>query len=274
MFPTCRGGTGNRGVLVASSPSRSRTIEGGARPPERSAGCRLAGASSRSCPAVAPERFDPASSAGRELLAHELVHVAQQRGAAVDPDNLGITPHDSNAEREARAGGAATASPARIAASGNLFDARADIYIMTWESEIVAAVKRRVAKPAPLQSAGRGRKAGPRRQGRGRDGWPGGAPGRLVVRPRGGDQVREDRRAPQLLGDRGHRAAGPGDVHRHDHRRSHGRAVLAAPRGLGEGPRHQDPRRQHIARHDQPRRRSPQGNARRRQDPRGPATPA
>ena len=53
--------------------------------------------------AFAPGRYDPASSTGRRLLAHELAHTIQQADKTVVQSKSGIDPHDSPAEREADA---------------------------------------------------------------------------------------------------------------------------------------------------------------------------
>jgi Domain of unknown function (DUF4157) len=51
-------------------------------------------------------RYDPASSSGRELLAHELTHVVQQSAGAAGPDGE-VSHPDDTAEVAARASGAA-----------------------------------------------------------------------------------------------------------------------------------------------------------------------
>ncbi|HSF43576.1 MAG TPA: DUF4157 domain-containing protein [Thermoanaerobaculia bacterium] len=58
------------------------------------------------------DEFDPASTAGRRLLGHELAHVAQQRNGADHHASAfaGVQPEDSPLEREAEATGARFAS--------------------------------------------------------------------------------------------------------------------------------------------------------------------
>jgi hypothetical protein len=51
-----------------------------------------------------PGAYDPGSSSGRELLAHELTHVVQQSTGAAGPDSRVSSPQDSS-EVEARAVG-------------------------------------------------------------------------------------------------------------------------------------------------------------------------
>ena len=68
-------------------------------------------------------RYDPATPAGQRLLAHELAHVVQQRGADLDPPgaaSLEVDPADSAREREAHAAAAdvAAADPPPVSETG------------------------------------------------------------------------------------------------------------------------------------------------------------
>jgi hypothetical protein len=67
------------------------------------------------------DRYRPGTSAGQELLAHELVHVAQQRGAPATGSPIGVADPDGPAEREAKqasVGGAGPVTSAAVAAPG------------------------------------------------------------------------------------------------------------------------------------------------------------
>lgn len=67
-------------------------------------------------------QYRPESAAGRRLLAHELAHVVQQRGAALQP-RLAVGPADTPEERQAESCARAVAagqSPPALAAAGAL----------------------------------------------------------------------------------------------------------------------------------------------------------
>ncbi len=70
-----------------------------------------------------PGRYDPASTAGREVIGHELAHVVQQRAgrAAVPQGKGGLVNADPSLEAEADAAGARAArgEPARVGGAGS-----------------------------------------------------------------------------------------------------------------------------------------------------------
>ncbi len=104
----------------------------------------------------APGRFDPSSSAGRGLLAHELTHVVQQSVGDGGPDGTVSDPADA-AEREAAAVGARVArhpatSPedARVARpAGRGGDALARIVARQERAEGASLATSTPAPPAP-----------------------------------------------------------------------------------------------------------------------------
>jgi pyrrolidone-carboxylate peptidase len=80
-----------------------------------------AGASARAVDALAytvgrnvvfaPGQYNPATTAGRALLAHELTHTAQQGAICSVPTNLVVAGADTSHEHEARAAGSAIEAP-------------------------------------------------------------------------------------------------------------------------------------------------------------------
>jgi hypothetical protein len=63
----------------------------------------------------APGQYQPESAEGQRLLAHELTHVVQQRGASGSLSSLSIADSNSHAEREADSVASRVSAPTRVA---------------------------------------------------------------------------------------------------------------------------------------------------------------